>query len=236
MDFTNAFKKLRCLKRLKIFNLSSNLINTPLRASDFDEESELTSSLEYLSFRYNNIPSIESKLFFRTNGSSMFPNLSFLDLSFNNLKTLDLIWPMSLPHASLKVLISYNKIRAFSNELKISYDSSRLIAMTSKRKVDVKFNLIDRFDDSNLLQYGLKSPEDLDKFLRKIENFNFDENKFKCVCPPDLGLYTVFWYNQLFSLNVSVNKFPCTNIPNRNAFNFTCPVCLKICSNLFPIC
>ena len=224
MNLKNAFKKLRCLKRLKILNLSSNLIISPLKASDFDEDSELTISLEYMSFRYNNIPSIESRLFFRKNGSSMFPNLSFLDLSFNNLKNLDLMWPLSLPHPSLKVMISYNKIRTFTNDLKISFNSSNLIAMTSKRIVDVKFNLINRFDDSNLLQYGLKKPYDLEKFLNQIQNYNFNYNKFICVCPPDIGLYTVFWYSQLYSSETNVSRFSCTNIPYRNAFNFSCPV------------
>ncbi len=65
-NLTKSFGKLSCLKALKKLDLSSNLIDSPLAASDFDQDAAFTSHLEFFSLKYNMIPSIESKLFFKS--------------------------------------------------------------------------------------------------------------------------------------------------------------------------
>jgi hypothetical protein len=233
--------------------MSSNLIETPLKASDFD--SDFTSHLEYLNLKFNRIPSIETRVFFKGNviffatellliliglflfvpddGTSAFPKLSYLDLSYNELKVLDLVWPMSLLHPALKVMLAYNKITTFKNQLDMPYNDRHLTAISGNRSVDVKHNLISRFDDSNLLQYSLKSAYDLEKFLEKLDNFDFRTNRIYCVCPETSGLYSVNWFSQ-FSKFVRhsdslIYQLVCTNSPSHSVFNFTCPVsCITI--------
>lgn len=165
-------------------------------------------------------------------GTSAFPNLSYLDLSYNELKILDLAWPMSLPYRSLKIMLAYNKITTFANKLNISYNNIHLADMVGNRSVDVTHNLISRFDDSNLLQYSLKSSYDFGRFLEKLSNFDFRTNRLYCICPETSGLYSVHWFKQFSAFikhpNSPIYQLVCTNSPSNSVFNFTCPVSFKL--------
>ena len=133
-----AFKLLSCLTSLKRFDLSFNLITSPLIDSDFSDD--FAQHIEYLNLKNNQIPSIDTKVFFRSDGTSRFSNLYYLDLSNNLIKSLDLLWPMSLKHPSVKVILSNNKIASLKNQLKVSFNNSVFLDVAGDRVVDVSNN------------------------------------------------------------------------------------------------
>jgi len=222
-----AFKLLSCLQSLKRFDLSFNQITSPLIDADFSDE--FSQHIEYLNLKNNQIPSIDTKVFFRADGTSRFPSLYYLDLSYNQIKSLDLLWPMSLRHSSVKVILSNNKISSLKNQLKLSFDSSLFLDVTGDRVVDVSNNELKQFDDSNLLQYNLRSAEDLEKFLKKISNFDFSNNQFTCQCPNKSGLYTVYWFKSFMAkindFSAPIYQIYCAqNFQDNNVFDFDCHV------------
>ncbi len=79
--------------------------------------------------------------------------------------------------------------------------------MTGRRFVNVKHNLLTRLDDSDLLQYGLKSAHDLQAFFSKLANFDFHSNRFYCKCPrgPE-SLVSIWSLNQRIALNFRTNQ------------------------------
>jgi hypothetical protein len=226
-----AFKLLSCLTSLKRFDLSFNLITSPLIDSDFSDD--FAQHIEYLNLKNNQIPSIDTKVFFRSDGTSRFSNLYYLDLSNNLIKSLDLLWPMSLKHPSVKVILSNNKIASLKNQLKVSFNNSVFLDVTGDRVVDVSNNELKHFDDSNLLQYHLHTAQDFEKFLNKLSNYDFTNNHFHCVCPNNKttggssGLYTVYWFksiaSRIFDFSPPIYQLYCEqNFQDNNVFDFDC--------------
>jgi len=149
-----------------------------------------------------------------------------LDLSYNQIKQLDLLWPLSLHQPSLNVMLNYNRITSFTNQLNMSYTQANLLGMTGRRFVNVKHNLMTHFDDKNLLQYGLNSASDLENFFSKLSNFDFRSNRFYCECPLDKHSLVSGWFrqykNSIARSNQPVYQIFCDNIDRSSIFNFTC--------------
>ena len=225
-----AFKSLSCLVSLKRFDLSYNLIASPLVDSDFSDE--FSQHIEYLNLKNNLIPSIDTKVFFRNDGTSRFPSLYYLDLSNNLLKMIDLLWPMTLRHPSAKIILSNNKINKIKNQLRLSYENKVFIDVVGDRVVDLSNNELAHLDDSNLLQYNLQSQNDFERFLLKLSNYDFSNNRFVCVCPNTTGLYTVFWFKMLShkiaDFSSPIYQVYCAQtLQDNNVFDFECQVIIK---------
>ena len=229
-SLTNSFKQLECLVSLKKLDFSNNFIRTPLLSKDFEDYGNFSAHLESLNLNNNQIFSIETGVFFNSDRSPRFPSLSYLDLSFNQLRIIDLLWPMSLHSPAFKIKLNNNKITTLVNQLNLSYNSSFLVAVNGQKNVDLSFNLINYLDDSNLLQYGLQSPDDLRMFLHKISNFDFSNNRLKCACSKSTNLN--IWFNRIHSFidktAALIYSLECSNMPNHTIFNINCPVCYFI--------
>ena len=228
INMTQRFKTLSCLKSLTRLDLSSNAITTPLMDSDFDNSFRTT--LKWLSLSNNRIPSIDSNVFMYSNGTTKFPNLSYLDLSYNLIKVLDILWPMSIPDLNLFIDLSTNPIETLKNQLNANFTSNFFVPMTQNRSIDVTDNNIVLFDDTQLWQYNIGTSANFQTLLTKLSNFDFRQtnNKLTCFCPIATGLYTVYWYGQI-SKNFVNNQSPifqlyCSNINNKYIFDFNCTV------------
>lgn len=226
-----AFKSLSCLTSLKRFDLSYNSISTPLVDSDFSDE--FAQHIEYINLKNNHIPSIDTKVFFQNDGTSRFPSLYYLDLSNNLIKTIDLLWPMTLRHPSAKIMLSNNKISTIKNQLRLSYDNKVFQDVVGDRVVDLSNNELTHLDDTNLLQYHLQNQADFERFIIKLSNFDFSNNLFSCVCPNKTGLYTVYWFkalaHKILDFSAPIFQVYCAQtFQDNNVFDFDCQVILKI--------
>lgn len=169
-------------------------------------------------------------MFFKQDGTSRFINLEYLGLVNNQLKSLDLLWPMSLPSSILKIDLSYNQIDKLTNELKKSFSESVFIPMTGNRHVYLINNSLVSLDDSNLLQYQINSANGFSQFLNKLSNYDFRKNNsdYSCLCPAATGLYTVLWYKNISSSisdkTAPIFKLNCSNVANTYIFDFPCTV------------
>lgn len=225
---TGAFKVLSCLRSIQRFDISDNLISTPLLASDFDDL--FPAHLQIFNLKNNRIPSIDTNVFFKSDGTSRFPKLYLLDLSGNKIKVLDLLWPMSIPHPYLNVKLASNPINTIKNQLLKSYQDSVYIAINGTRTVDVTNSDLTSLSDSALLQYLPNSADGFKALLAKIANFDFSQttNKLSCDCPAATGLYTVYWYGTIQSSiankSAPIYKLTCANINNTYIFSFPCQV------------
>jgi hypothetical protein len=229
-NMTQRFAQLSCLRFLISLDLSNNRISTALRASDFDDSfGEL---LRTFNLRNNQIPSLESGVFFKDkeNREPRFPYLAHLCLANNRIKSLDLLWPMILPNPKLKIDLSNNPIMKLTNELGLSYNEPNLIEISGDRYVDLRNNSLEFLDDSNLMQYGLKTQDDFGIFLIKLKNFDFrqNKNKFECFCPNNSGSYLVHWYRnfskQMEHLEGPIFDLYCSNMNQSYIFDFNCTV------------
>ena len=226
---SNAFISLACLSGLKSLDFSYNSIMTPLLARDFADS--LAGTLIYLNLNNNQIPYIQTSTFMRADGTSRFPNLLFIGLANNQLKTLDLLWPLSLPNLVLQVDIKNNQIDTLVNELGKKYtDSSFSHSLTGYRYVDCTGNSLKSISDWNLLQYGLNTAADFEAFLTRISNFDFRATSgspfLSCYCPSS-GLYLNTWYPSIKSalnMDAPINKLACANMKSMNIFAFPCAI------------
>lgn len=227
-NLTNAFRPLWCLISIKYFNLSYNQISTPILATDFEDT--FPSRLVEFYLNNNRIPSIEAQAFIKTNGESRFPNLRLLELSNNQIKVIDILWPLTLPNPILDVKLNNNSINNITNLLQRPFNDDIFHPMIGNRNVDLKFNSINRLDDANLLQYGMSSGDDFLDFLYILSNYDFGRNSsaFLCICPPLIGSYTVLWYkeiaNQIQDKSAPIYNIFCSNPRNVYIFNFPCVV------------
>lgn len=223
------FKDFSCLTSLISINLANNQINSSILSSDF--EYEFSSRLESLNLTKNLIGYIESKTFINNDGSSRFPRLKYLGLGYNRLKSLDLLWPLTIPNENLLIELKYNNISMFKNEMNLNFDNQILkYPMTNNRKLDATTNSLQGFDDQSLLQYGLKNQDNLKEFLEKISNYDFRQANlvptFICFCP-STGQSTLFWFSLISNfMNRSKPIFQiyCINSPSTYVLDFPCNV------------
>ena len=73
-----VFQSISCLAKLQILDLSSNSISTPWLASDINDAFGLI--IGSLSLNNNQIPYIDTGVFFRQDGTSRFTSLYYLNL------------------------------------------------------------------------------------------------------------------------------------------------------------
>lgn len=135
-SMTNVFAQLSCLTQLTHLDLGHNQIVTPLVATDFADSQ--ASRLLWLNLEYNNISSIDAGMFYYANGSARFPKLAYLSLSRNRLFSIDLLWPMTMTNANLKIDLSNNSIATLTNSLNLNFGLTTFIPMTGNRQVDLK--------------------------------------------------------------------------------------------------
>lgn len=230
----NAFVDLRCLTALSYIDFSNNLIATPIMASDFDDA--FAAQIGSLNLTKNLIPAIESRAFLRLDGTSRFPDLTYLGLAHNRIKDFDLLWPLTLPSPILTVDVKFNPIARLVNQFGFGYSNSIFrYNMTGHRRVDLTTNSLQYLDDSNMLQFGLFSANDMRDFLHKIANYDLRQSNrvrtFICYCPT-YGLLTVHWYRQ-FSDQVDksapIFQLYCKEYPYLvYVFDFPCNVCTLV--------
>ena len=231
LSMTGRFKSLSCLTSLKVLDLSSNLIMSPLVASDFEDT--LPARLTSLNLNYNQIPSIDSDVFIKSDNTSRFPNLTYLGLVGNQIKVLDLLWPLSLPSLTLSVDLSFNPIASLQSSLssRFNFRNDLFVAMSGNRSVNAAGNSLTSIADSQLMQYQIYSAAGFVILLGKLANVNLQTSLpstyFTCFCPPATGLYTVYWYgqirNSISSTNAPIFSLYCANTTTY-IFNFACPV------------
>ena len=232
-SITGLFSSFNCLPMLTTLAMANNFIATPIKHSDFDDT--ICQQLVSLDLSYNQIPSIDSDVFIKSDGTTRFTKLQYLSLKNNQIKQFDLLWPLTIPPLILNVDMSSNPITTLVNGLNKSYSSSVFAySMTGARSVNIQYNLLQTFSDSNLLQYGLSSANDLNLFFKMIANYDFrhfslsSATSIICTCPTS-GLLTVTWYQQLLassSLNTGdvINQLYCSNIGNTYPLNINCSV------------
>ena len=226
---TDVFKSIStCLPVLQILDLSYNLINTPLIATDFNDAFGL--NIGSLSLNNNQIPSIDTGVFFKQDGTSRFPSLYNLNLANNQIKIFDLIWPLSLSKINVQVSLANNPINAISNQLGKTFTDATFVNLTGSQTVDITNNQLTSLSDSVFFQY-VHSASQFQYFLYKISNYNFKQtvNQLSCACPTATGLYTVYWYqsfkNSLLSKSAPIYQLNCSN-QAYYIFDFPCQVCL----------
>jgi hypothetical protein len=234
VNMTDQFRLMSCLRYLVTLDLSHNLISTPVRASDLNDM--FGSRLQTLNLSHNRIPSIETAFFFKSDMSPRFPNLTCVNLAYNQIIDFDLMWPLSLSGPVLNVDFSNNPIVSLSNQFNFSFDEISFYDMTETRHVDLRNSSLERLDDTNLLQYGISSASDFQYFLYRIGNYDFwqHNNKLNCSCASYEGQYVLGWFAQ-FAIEVEAFKNPiyqlkCSNIGNQSVFifNYTCTVIFEI--------
>ncbi len=192
--------------------------------------------LRLIDLHNNQIPYIDTLLFVNTDGTSRFPNLKLINLANNSLVTFDLMFPLTIPSPNMVLDASHNPIRTLENNLGLTYDLFEFsYAVVNNRSVDLTGNLLTRFDDSILLQYGLYSEADLQMFLYKISNYDLrqmtsGQSLINCSCPLN-GQLTSQWYARLLDKNMIntstvLYQLHCSNIGNDDVFvlNFNCTV------------
>ena len=217
-SITNVFQTLRCLISLRTLKISSNLISTGIKNSDFDDT--FSAQLEHIDLSSNQIPSIDSDVFIRTsNGASRFPNLKFLNLGNNRIKEFDLLWPLTIPSSLFNLNISANPINTLTNSFNGKYSDARFAyPATGSRVIDVTNNILEEFDDTNLLQYGITTQNEFLAFLNKIANYDFRQNSFKrvvCQCTGSTQ-NVITWYKALrtallIDQSSLISQFSCIN-------------------------
>ena len=222
-SITGLFQTLKCLVSLTTLIMSNNYISSPLMQSDFDDT--FSQQLVSLDLSNNQIPSIDTNLFFKTDGTSRFINLKYLNLGYNRITQFDMLMPLTMPNSYLNFMINSNPINTLVNQLGISYTDNRLAyPVVNNRVANITNNILTTFGDSNLIQYGLKSQTDLLNFLNKIANYDlrqFNNKVASCECVGTTNLIPT-WYQSLLSssliiLNSFVSQFTCVTY-NQNIF------------------
>ena len=215
-SITGLFQTLKCLISLKTLILSNNYISSPLFQSDFDDV--FSQQLTSIDLRNNQIPSIDSNLFFKIDGTSRFINLEYLNLANNRITQFDMLMPLTMPNINLNFMVNSNPIRTLVNPLNASYSDNRFAyPVVRNRMANISNNALTNLDDSNLMQYGLKNQTDLLNFLNKIANYDLRQLSNKvafCKCD-DTNNFISKWYRSLFSLSLInqsnlINQFTCS--------------------------
>jgi hypothetical protein len=217
-SLTNVFRQLSCMNALTSIDFSNNFINSPLLASDFSDT--LASQLVSINLTNNRIPSIQSAVFIKNDGTSRFPKLTYLGLASNLIQQLDLLWPLSLPSANLFVDLKTNPIETLVNQLRVSFNQAAFQnGMTGNRRLDASNNRLQYLNDGNLLQYGLQTVDDFYTFITRLQNYDFRQTNlvrtFLCYCP-STGSQTVSWFMSIkpfLNLTYPIYKLYCSNLP-----------------------
>jgi hypothetical protein len=224
---TGIFKYISsCLSLLQILDLSYNSINTPLLASDFDDA--FGTNIGSINLSTNQIPSIDTGVFFRQDGTSRFPRLYNLNLANNQIKIFDLIWPLSLSRPIVQISLALNPINSIRNQLGKTFTDATFVNMTGSQIVNITNNQLTSLSDDAFLQY-VHSASQFQYLLHKISNYNFKQNvnQLSCVCPLYTGLYTVSWYqsfkNSIPSITAPIYQLNCSN-QAYYIFDFPCKV------------
>lgn len=231
----DVFSNLKCLTALSQIDFSSNIITSPILASDFDDSFAL--HITSLNLTNNSIPFIESRAFLTSDGrGTRFTQLTYLGLAMNKIKDFDILWPLTIPSVFLKIDMRMNQIENLVNQFGLPYSNTLFsFDMVANRSIDLTNNMLQIFSDSNLLQYGLNNENDLFQFLNKIRNYDFRQSNFvntiSCNCPPQ-GLQTVFWY-QLIKKNIDPTLGPifqlyCINKGTVFVLDFECGVSVNL--------
>ena len=230
---TGVFQSLSCLASLTTLVMANNFITSPIKQSDFSDS--IAQQLVSLDLSYNQVQSIDSNVFIKSDGTNRFKNLQYLSLKNNQIMQFDLLWPLTIPPSILNVDFSSNLINSLVNGLSLSYSATVFAyPMAGNRNVNLQNNSLSTFSDSNLLQYGLTSANDLNLFLKKLANYDLRKNSqsstssIVCTCPSS-GSQLVTWYKQLLasgSINLPdvVNQLYCSNIGNTYPLNINCSV------------
>ena len=225
-----AFVQLGCLGSLVSVDFSDNLIASPLTHADFEDS--LAARLRSINLSGNKIPFVETVAFIHPNGSSRFPRLTHLNLARNAIREFDLLFPLSIPDDNLKIEMQMNPIDRLVNQLGLSFKHPAFeFNMSNTRSLDASNNHLQYLDDSNLLQYGITSREDLQVFLNKIGNYDLRQSNlvrtFICYCPPQ-GLRTVSWFKSFASSvrpQLPIYQLFCSNFEGSvYVLDFTCEV------------
>jgi hypothetical protein len=190
-------------------------------------------NLVSIQLQNNQIPYIDTLLFVNSNGSSRFPNLRLIDLSNNSILVFDLLFPLTIPSMQMVLDASLNPIRSLGNFEGLTYNLPEFsYAVVNGRSVNLANNKLTAFDDTNLLQYGLQSENDLQAFLYRISNYDLrqlnGQSTIKCNCPNG-SQSTSIWYADLLAKqlvsNSTISQLYCSNIgTNVFVLNFNCVV------------
>ena len=216
-SLTSVFKQLACVSSLSSVDISSNLVSSPLVANDFDDA--LSSQLVSLNLSNNRIPSLESSVFLKSDGTTRFPLLQYLGLANNLIQQLDLLWPLSLPSSNLFVDMKTNPIVSLVNQLRVSFNQPAFrYGMTGKRYLDATNNRLQYLNDGNLLQYGLQTVDDFYAFIIRLQNYDFRQTNlartFLCYCP-QTGSQSVSWFMSIktyVNLSYPIYQLYCSNL------------------------
>ena len=220
-SITGLFQTLKCLVSLTTLIMSNNYISSPLLKSDFDDT--FSQQLVSIDLSNNKIPSIDSNFFFKSDGTSRFLNLQYLNLAYNSMYQFDMLMPLTVPNNNLSFLLNSNPINNLVNQLNAQYSDTRFAYPgVGNRKISITNNNLLVLDDTNLIQYGLNSQTDLELFLNKISNYDLRQlsNKIvKCSCN---GTLISSWYSSLLSSslinkNSLINQLMCVDI-NQSVF------------------
>jgi hypothetical protein len=212
---TGLFQTLKCLVSLTTLIMSNNYISSTLLNSDFDDT--FSQQLVSIDLSKNKIPSIDSNFFFKSDGTSRFSNLQYLNLAYNSINQFDMLMPLTVPNSNLSFLLNSNPINTLVNQLNTPYSDSKFAyPAVGNRKINVTNNNLLVLDDTNLIQYGLNSQNDLKLFLYKVSNYDLRQlsNKIiKCTCNSTL---ISSWYSSLLSSssidqNNLINLIRCDN-------------------------
>ena len=196
-------------------------------ATDFNDSLALT--LVSLNLNNNKIPFLDTGVFFKQDGTSRFPTLYYLGLANNQIKSFDMLGPMSLSAPSFTVTLANNPIQTISNQLKKTFTDNVFQNVTGANQiVDISNTNLTSLSDAAFFEY-VHSATQFQYFLYKISNYNFKHtvNKLVCNCPVATGLYTVYWY-QSFKSAVQSQTAPIYQLTCSNTatyiFDFPCTV------------
>jgi len=92
---TVVFQSLSCLASLTTLIMANNVIISPIKQSDFSDS--IAQQLVSLDLTYNQVQSIDSNVFIKSDGKNRFKNLQYLSLKNNQIIQFDLLWPLTIP-------------------------------------------------------------------------------------------------------------------------------------------
>ncbi len=124
-----------------------------------------------------------------------------------------MLWPLSLPHPYLNVDMSNNQqMSSLVNQMNLPYTDTRFAwPVTGARRVSVRSSRMSTFNDANVMQYGVASSYDFNRFIQRVVNYDFaNSNGFYCSCT---GSQMVnYWYSQCTQLQLSYPNYPIYNM------------------------
>ena len=217
-----VFVNLKCLSELIEIDLSSNKIGPALNDTD-DFDDRLCQQLEELDLGSNLIESVSSSVFFKKRKEvedpwiNRFPNLKYLNLHDNLIKTVDLLLPLTFPSSSFFIDFTSNPITGFENTFVKSFKNSlfKYDFKQDNRTCMIRSSNITKIDDTTFYSYGVQSKDDLELFLDKILNYDLIQAPalLQCQCPT-MTFNMAVWFKQLENVDGSSALFDwhCSNI------------------------